>query len=383
MFAAVSSTPQPIRSTGARELREGDAEDDDRRTSAADDPFAFELVGEARGEQRRDRIGEGDDEGIFQALGDGDALLDQQRRHPIGKAVEAEGLAEIEHHEHHDQRKIGRLEQVAETDHRRCGRSAALGYGFRFPARAGRSLERAHDGHCLRAAAMARQPERALRQVQPQDPDHHARGGADQDHPAPAVEAHGRQRHQPPGEEGHDRHRDEHHGLVDRERAAAHPARHELGDIGVDGDDLDADADPGKEAPQQHAAGGGLERHDHRRRAIGEQRPGEDRAAAEPVGEEAEEERSDEQSGKRRRNERADAGEAEERVAWWRSKLAAGQPRRDIAGQEQVVDLETAAKRQQDHEPPEITRRPAGFRAAARFRSGRRTRPRNRFRRRC
>ena len=104
MFAAVSSTPLRISSAGSVSCENADPEDDDRRACAADDPFALELVGEARGQQRRDRIGEGDDEGILQALRDGDALFDQQRRHPIGKAIEAKGLAEVEHHEQHDER---------------------------------------------------------------------------------------------------------------------------------------------------------------------------------------------------------------------------------------------------------------------------------------
>ena len=223
-----------------------------------------------------------------------------------------------------------------------------------LPARAARSFQRAQDRDRLRAATVACEPERALRHVKPQHPDHHAGGGADQHHPAPAVEAGRRERHQPPGEEGHDRHRDEHHGLIDCEGTAAHPAWHQLGDIGVDGDDLDADADPGKEAPQQQAAGGSLERHDHRGCTVGEQGPGEDRAPAEAVGEKAEEEGADEQSGECRRDECADAGEAEEGVRGGRQQFAAAKARRDIAGEKQVVDLKAAAERQQDHKPPQV-----------------------------
>ena len=229
-----------------------------------------------------------DDEGILQARGDGNALLDQQRPHPIGKAVKAEHLAEIEHHEHHDQRQIRRPEQVAERHHRHRGASAAVGHRIETAARPGRSLESALDGDRLGASAVAREPGRAFGHKQPQHPDHHAGGSADQHHPAPAIEVHGRQRHQPPREERHDRHGDEHHRPLDDEGAPAHPARHELGDVGVDGDDLDSDADPGDEPPHPHPARAGLERHDHRGRAVGKQRPGEDRAAAEPVGEKAE-----------------------------------------------------------------------------------------------
>ena len=134
MFAAVSSTPLRISSAGSVSCENAHAEHDDRRARAADDPFALEPVGKARGQQRRDRIGERDDEGILQALGDGDAFFDQQRRHPIGKTIEAKGLAEIEHHEQHDERQIGRLEQVGKT--RLCRRRApAASAGVRLRAR--------------------------------------------------------------------------------------------------------------------------------------------------------------------------------------------------------------------------------------------------------
>ena len=49
------------------------------------------------------------------------------------------------------------------------------------------------------------------------------------------------------------------------------------------------------------------QRHDHRCRGIAEQRKGEDRAPAEPVGEKAEEEGADEQTGEGRGDEGADA----------------------------------------------------------------------------
>ncbi len=203
---------------------------------------------------------------------------------------------------------------------------------------------------------MTRQPERALGQEQPEHPDDHAGGGADQHHPAPALDAVGRERHQPPGEEGDDRHGDEHDRLVHRKGASTNPARHQLGDVGIDGDDLDADADAGEEAPEQQAFRRGLAGHDHGCRGIAEQRIGEDRAAAKTVGEEAEEEGADEQAGKGRGDEGADAGEAEEGRCRRREQSAAAQTRRDVAGQEQIVDLETAAEREQDDEPPDIGR---------------------------
>ena len=144
--------------------------------------------------------------------------------------------------------------------------------------------------------------------------------------------------------------------MIDGEGAAPHPARHQFGDIRIDGDDLDADADPGDEAPQQYAIRRGLAGHHHRGRAIAEQREGEDGAAAEFVGEEAEEERADEQSGKGRGDKGADPGKAEKSLRCGCQQAAAVEARRDVAGEEEVVDLEPAAERQQDHQPPDIGR---------------------------
>jgi hypothetical protein len=138
--------------------------------------------------------------------------------------------------------------------------------------------------------------------------------------------------------------------------AATHPARHQLGDIGVDGDDLDADADAGEKPPQQHAAGCGLACHRHRRRGIAEQRPGEDRAPSEPVGEKTQKEGADEQPGKGRRHKRADPRKTEKGLGRGGQQSAAGKARRDVAGKEQVIDLEPAAERQQDHQTPHIGR---------------------------
>jgi hypothetical protein len=45
-------------------------------------PFALDPVRHQQTQQRPDRIGQRNDEGIFQAGGDVDALGDQQGRHP-------------------------------------------------------------------------------------------------------------------------------------------------------------------------------------------------------------------------------------------------------------------------------------------------------------
>jgi hypothetical protein len=155
--------------------------------------------------------------------------------------------------------------------------------------------------------------------------------------------------------------------LIDREGAAAHRTRHQLGDIGVDGDDLDADADPGDETPQQQAAGCALARHRHRRRGVAKQRKGEDRPPSEPVGQEAQEERAGEQSGKGRGDEGANPRKAEKRLRGRGQQPRASESRCDVAGKEQVVDLETAAERQQDHQPPQIGRAGQAFETLRNF----------------
>jgi hypothetical protein len=59
--------------------------------------------------------------------------------------------------------------------------------------------------------------------------------------------------------------------------------RHDLGDVGIDRDQLDADADAGEQPAQIDAEGGRLEREQRRRGAISQEGPYEDPAATEPV----------------------------------------------------------------------------------------------------
>jgi hypothetical protein len=116
MFAAVTSTPHTISVHRLGELRERYSEYADRQRCAADDPFALDTIGKGRGQERRDRIGKGDNDGVLHAFGNGNALFDHQRGHSIRKAIEAEGLAEVEHHEDHDQRKVRRLEKIRKAN---------------------------------------------------------------------------------------------------------------------------------------------------------------------------------------------------------------------------------------------------------------------------
>ena len=201
---------------------------------------------------------------------------------------------------------------------------------------------------------MARQPARRLRQPESDEPDHDGADRADQHHPAPAVEAERRRRHQQPGDERHDRHGEELEELVVGERAAAMGQRHQLGDIGIDRDQLDADADAGDEAPQVDAETGGLERHDRGGDRVPDQREREDGSPAVLVGDVAKEDRADEQAGEQREHERADAGDADGGPRMLKTPSESGgevarlvQPGSDVGGQEQVIHLEAAAERDQ------------------------------------
>src|SRR5207249_10380737 len=57
---------------------------------------------------------DGDDEGVPETLGHGNPLPDQQRRYPIGKAVVADRLKEIERQEHDQTRPVGLLPDFTE-----------------------------------------------------------------------------------------------------------------------------------------------------------------------------------------------------------------------------------------------------------------------------
>jgi hypothetical protein len=87
------------------------------------------------------------------------------------------------------------------------------------------------------------------------------------------------------GEGGDDRHADEADRLVDRKGAPAKALGRKLTQIGADGHHLDAEANAGDEAPEVQARGVVLERDHDVGRRVPEKRPGEDRPAAEAVGE--------------------------------------------------------------------------------------------------
>src|SRR5437667_14424 len=57
---------------------------------------------------------DGDDEGIPETPGHGDALLDQQRWYPVGKAVVPDRLKQVEREKHDQARAVRRLPHLTE-----------------------------------------------------------------------------------------------------------------------------------------------------------------------------------------------------------------------------------------------------------------------------
>ena len=108
LLASVSSTPKKISSAAAVICPNRRPETAIAKRGQNDLPLAFELVGDSGGGQRSERRGDGDDERIAQAAGDGDAALDQQRRHPVGEAIESDGLKQMKDDQHDAARSVWR-----------------------------------------------------------------------------------------------------------------------------------------------------------------------------------------------------------------------------------------------------------------------------------
>lgn len=120
-------------------------------------------------------------------------------------------------------------------------------------------------------------------------------------------------------------------------------------------DQLHANADAGHESPEVQAEDIVLECHYDAGRGVPEQRVSEDGAAAEAIGEEADERGPDEQAGKHGRDEAGDASGLEESVGGGGEDAGSDQAGCDVAGEEQVVELEKAAERDEhDMGPGEL-----------------------------
>ena len=92
-----------------------------------------------------------------------------------------------------------------------------------------------------------------------------------------------------------------------------------------------------------------LEGHDYAGDGVPEQRVSENGAAAETVGDETDQRGSDEQPGEHGRDELSDARGR-------RQNAGPHQSRRDVAGEEDVVELEKAPQRDQRDARPNVLR---------------------------
>ncbi len=92
---SVSSTPKRISSGTGAHLAEEDAGGRDAESTENDLPFALEFIRQRGREQRTEGRRDGDDEGVTQAAGDGDAAADEERRNPVGEAVETDRLKRL------------------------------------------------------------------------------------------------------------------------------------------------------------------------------------------------------------------------------------------------------------------------------------------------
>ena len=164
-------------------------------------------------------------------------------------------------------------------------------------------------------------------------------------------------RHESPGEERRDR--------VGRcadqrgggERHAAPFAWHQFGQVGIDGDELDADADAREKAPEHQADIAGLQRHDEGRDAVPDQRVGEDGAPAEIVGQRSQPLGADEHADEGRRDEARIAVDVKEPLGGRDHEPRLVEAGCDERDQTIVEDVEEGAERQQDDAATYIGRR--------------------------
>ncbi len=108
--------------------------------------------------------------------------------------------------------------------------------------------------------------------------------------------------------------------------------RREFRDVGVDGDDLDADADAPDEPPEINSEGCALQTHADARRRVPEQRDGEDRPPAEAVCDRREQQSADEESGEGDGDERGLIRQAEEAARFVLKHAVADETGREVGG---------------------------------------------------
>jgi hypothetical protein len=130
--------------------------------------------------------------------------------------------------------------------------------------------------------------------------------------------------------------------------------RDNFGDIAVDRHDLDTHTDAGDKAPQNQAFGRGLKCHDGRADGIPEQGEGEHGPAPIAIRQPAESKRTDEETRERGRDEAGHPLKAEKCPGGGLQQPAPGHAGCDIAREDQVIDLEEAAERNEEHHHPDI-----------------------------
>ena len=131
-------------------------------------------------------------------------------------------------------------------------------------------------------------------------------------------------------------------------RYAASLPRHQFGQIGIDGDELDADADAGKKAPDHQADIAGLQRHDEGGDAVPDQRIGEDGPPAEIVGQWSQPLGADEHADEGRRDEARIAVDVEEPLGGRHHEPRLVEAGCDERDQAVVEHVEEGPERQQD-----------------------------------
>ena len=127
--------------------------------------------------------------------------------------------------------------------------------------------------------------------------------------------------------------RGETHDLAESDRAAAQFPRHQLGDVSVYRDQLDADANAGDHAPQDDSVRRVLKSHLDRRGGVPQQRSCENQMASETIRHETENQRADKQSRESGGDEAGEPVEAEKRGGGAGEKSAAHQSRPDVGSE--------------------------------------------------
>jgi hypothetical protein len=161
-------------------------------------------------------------------------------------------------------------------------------------------------------------------------------------------------RHEQIGDQGDDRDRAEHDGLIEGKRPAAHRLRHQLGEIGVDRDQFDADADACDQPPQVDAPARVLKRHHECCGAVPQHRIGEDGPPAVFVRGVSEHEGADEETEKGRGHEQRRTLEDADLNAGKQPRLH--QAGHEVTGHEEIVEFEYASERQQRNQHPHMPR---------------------------